>query len=290
MRPDRINHHRNRSLRQVAEVDERSDIDLLLLEACLDLELLHLLQCIHVDAQTRLVIVVVHGQIYVGHHAHHAGVDQKLARLAGLLEVEPRRLFQVLEEGTNRDRILLQEGVLPHQDDQLLVERHAILRVEDLAHLDLAFRQRGKRLRQLTHVDLSGVERFLHRRKWDRQNRHIGLDEPVLLERRLQPQVPRGEKAVDADALALEVGHRFDGRALLDVETGAEAPRAFPRDRGDHRGSHAFRGTENDTIGAAGGEIDGACLEGLRPFVGSGEACALDGVSLTVVLGEVGLG
>jgi hypothetical protein len=45
----------------------------------------------------------------------------------------------------------------------------------------------------------------------------------MLVERRLQPEMTRRGKPVDADDLALQVGRRFDRRNLLGVEGRAEA-------------------------------------------------------------------
>src|SRR5262245_35135919 len=185
------------SLRQVGEIDQRLDVGVLLLESGLDLERLHLLQRLDVDPQTRIAIVVVHGQVNLGIDAHHLVVDQELARLARLVEIELDRRFQVLEESPDRGRVLLQELILPDQDDQLLLERHAVLGIEDLAHLHLLFRQRRERLRKLAEIDLAGVERLLHRRERDRRDGDVGLGETMFLERGFQPEMARGVEAVD---------------------------------------------------------------------------------------------
>src|SRR6516162_5895382 len=103
-------------------------------------------------------------------------------------------------------------------------------------------------------IDLSGLERLLHRREWNRRDRHIGIGEPVLFKRGFQPEVARRVKAVDADDLALQIGHRFDRRIFLDVEARAETARAFAGNRRDHLGRHAFDRRENHTVRAAGGE------------------------------------
>src|SRR5437016_12723122 len=51
-----------RSLRQVTHVDVFAEIGLVLLEASLDLHLLHLLQRLRVDARARVAIVFLHGE------------------------------------------------------------------------------------------------------------------------------------------------------------------------------------------------------------------------------------
>src|SRR5262249_53535232 len=94
-------------------------------------------------------------------------------------------------------------------------------------------------------------------------------------------------EAVDADDLALEVAHRADGRALLDVEARAETTRAFARHRGDDSGGHAFRGSEDHAVCAAGGKADGARLERLPALVRAGEPGGIEGIGLALVLGKV---
>src|SRR5882724_7846996 len=70
---------RSRSLRQIAEIDERAHVRILCLKARLDLEFLHSLQRIRVDPQRRVAVVVLHGHVDVGIHPDHSGVDQELA-------------------------------------------------------------------------------------------------------------------------------------------------------------------------------------------------------------------
>src|SRR6478672_618126 len=218
-----------RSLRQVAEIDQRPHVGVLLLEAGLDLECLHLLERIDVDLQAGITIVIVHAHVNVGIDPHHLAVDQELAGLARAFQVERGRRFEVFEQAADRTRILLEELVLADQDDQLLLERDSVFRIEDLADLHLLLRERRERLRELPEVDLAGIERFLHRRERHRRDGDIGVGQPMLFQRGLQPQVARRVEAVDADDLALEIGDRPDRRAVLDVEAGAEAARAFAR-------------------------------------------------------------
>src|ERR1700704_3602113 len=111
------------SLRQIAEIDERFDIHVLFLEARLDLKLLHFLEGVNIDPNSRLVKIVIHADIDVGRYPDHLGVDQELPGLTWLLEIEPRRFLQILEQGANGNCVLLEELVLSDQDDQLLVER-----------------------------------------------------------------------------------------------------------------------------------------------------------------------
>src|SRR5207245_1534089 len=99
---------------------------------------------------------------------------------------------------------------------------------------------------------------------------HVGFGKALFLERSLEPEMARGEEAVDTDDLALEVGHGLDRRIRLDVERGAETARALPRDRSDHLGHHPFGGGEDNAVRAARGEIDRAGLERLRALVGAG--------------------
>ena len=83
--------------------------------------------------------------------------------------------------------------------------------------------------------------------------------------------------------------HRSDRRALLDVVAGAEAARTLARNRGDERCLHALGGGENDPVRAAGGEVDGAGLEGLGALVRAGELGRIERVGLAIVFGQIGL-
>src|SRR6478736_2821393 len=198
-----------RSLRQVAEIDQRPHVGVLLLEAGLDLECLHLLERIDVDLQAGVAIVIVHAHVDVWIHPHHLAVDQELPGLARVLQIERGGRFQVFEEAADRAGVLLEEFVLSDQDYQLLLERYPVFRIEDLANLHLFLRERRERLRELPEIDFARIESFLHRREWDRRDRDIGLGQPVLFQRRFQPQMARRVETVDADDLALEIGHRF---------------------------------------------------------------------------------
>src|SRR3954464_3713368 len=70
------------SSRQVGCIDERSNIDALLLKACFDLELLHFDQSIGVRPQARIAIIIFHIQVNRRADPDHLAVDEELARLA----------------------------------------------------------------------------------------------------------------------------------------------------------------------------------------------------------------
>ena len=217
-------------------------------------------------------------------------IDQELPGLAGLFEIELHARLEIFKESADRTRVLFQEFVLSDEDDQLLLEWYAIFGIEDFADLRLLFRERGERLRKHPEIDLSGFERFLHRWEWNRRDRDIGLGQPLLFKRGFQPEVTGRVEAVDADDLALQVGHRFDRRIALDVEACTEAAGAFAGNRRNHLGRHAFRRRENHAVRAAGGEVDGAGLECLAALVRASKPRRVERVGLAVVLGQIGLG
>src|SRR5207248_8748691 len=113
---------------------------------------------------------------------------------------------------------------------------------------------------------------LLHRRKRYRRNGHVGITEPVLVERGLEPEMTGGGETVDADNLALETAHRSDRRAFLDEKARAEPALALARDRGDEFRRHPFGGGEDDAVGAADRQIDRARFERLSALVRAHEA------------------
>src|SRR5271165_7500372 len=95
------------SFRQITEINQRSNIHLLLLKTGLDLKLLHLRERFDIDAQARIAIIILHCQVGVGIHPDHLAVDEEPAGLVRLFEVEPRRGLKIGKEGSHR------LGVLP---------------------------------------------------------------------------------------------------------------------------------------------------------------------------------